>query len=137
ALLCYVMALAAKDIPGSIGRLLIIGVGAFGFASPFAPPSTILGTFAQANVMDDAPTPGPGRWIAFALLALALVLLRIVLAARKAPFSLRFPLVWFLFTAWLVVTATATGIRMIPFPMRFHLAMEIPFTIVVAIGGIW
>jgi hypothetical protein len=132
ALLCYVAALSAKDLVPAIARLLVVGAGAFGFACPFAPPSTILGTLAQANVMDDGPTPGPGRWIALGLMVAALVLLRALLAWRKAPFELRFPLLWFPFTAWIVMTASLTGIRVIPYPVRFHLAMEIPFLLALA-----
>ena len=132
ALVCYVIALTPHDLPATFRRLLLIGLGAFCFAAPFAPPSTILGTFAQANVMDDGPTPGPGRWIALALMALAIVLLRFILAWRKTPFHLRFPLIWFLLTGWIVVTASAFGIRTIPYPVRFHLAMEIPFLLAVA-----
>jgi len=135
ALLCYVAALAANDLRAVVGRLLVIGAGAFGFACPFAPPSTIFGTFAQANVMDDGPTPGAGRWIALALMVVALVLLRAILAWRKAAFEIRFPLLWFLLTAWIVVAASATGIRVIPYPVRFHLAMEIPFLLAFAIAA--
>jgi len=137
ALLCYVASLSAKDLSSALGRLIIIGVGAFGFASPFAPPSTILGTFAQANVMDDAPTPGPSRWISLALMAVALVLLRGILAWRRAPFHLRFPLLWFLLTGWIVISVSAFGIRVIPYPLRFHLAMEIPFLIAVVVCAVW
>lgn len=137
ALFCYVLALSAKELLPAISRLIVIGIGAFCFASPFAPPSTILGTFAQANVMDDAPTPGPGRWIALGLMVLALALLRAGLAWGKAPFALRFPLMWFLMTGWIVLAASAAGIRVIPYPLRFHLAMEIPMTIAFAIGSVW
>lgn len=136
ALFCYVLALSGEDLAPAIARIAIIGLGAFGFASPFAPPSTILGTFAQANVMDDGPTPGPGRWIALALMALAIVALRAILAWRKTPFELRFPLMWFLMTGWIVITATAMGIRVIPYPVRFHLAMEIPFLLALALAAV-
>jgi SAM-dependent methyltransferase len=137
ALVCYVAALDPPDLRGALSRLLVIGVGAFCFAAPFAPPSTILGTFAQANVMDDGPTPGPGRWIALGLMMVALIVLRGLLAWRKAPFHVRFPLIWFLLTGWIVVTASATGIRTIPYPVRFHLAMEIPFLLAVSLCAVW
>ena len=88
ALVCYVMALSPKELPNSVARLLVIGVGAFCFASPFAPPSTILGTFDQANVMGDGPTPGPSRWIALLLMVLALIGLRAIFAWRKTSFHL-------------------------------------------------
>ncbi len=137
ALLCYVVALDPEDLRPAIARLLIIGIGAFGFASPFAPPSTILGTLAQANVMDDGPTPGPGRWVALGLMAVALVALRAILWWRRTRFELRFPLIWFLLTGWIVVTASATGIRVIPYPVRFHLAMEIPLLLAFSICALW
>ncbi len=133
---CYALALSKKDL-GDIARLVVIGVGAIGFAAPFAPPSTVLSTFAQANVMGDGPTPGSGRWISFALMILALIALRALLAWRQTPFALRFPLLWFLLTGWIVMTATLTGIRMIPQPVRFHLAMEIPFALAIASCALW
>jgi hypothetical protein len=136
ALVCYVLAVSAADLPGVLGRLPIIGVAAFGFASPFAPPSTILGTVAQANVMDDGPTPGPGRWIALILMVVALIALRAILKWRKAPFELGFPLLWFLLTGWLVLTSSVLKIRIIPYPGRFHLAMEIPLLLVAASIGV-
>ena len=122
--------------PALLARLLVIGVGAFCFASPFAPPSTILGTFAQANVMDDGPTPGPGRWIALALMVLALAILRAFLAWRKTSFQLRFALLWALFTGWLVIASTGFGVRIIPYPARFHLSMEIPIVLAAAICSV-
>ncbi len=137
ALCCYVIALAAKDLPGALSRLVLIGVLAFGFASPFAPPSTILGTVAQANIMDDGPTPGPSRWIALGLMIVALVALRAALAWSKTAFELRFPLIWFLLTGWIVLASSALSIRVIPYPVRFHLAMEIPMIIIGAICALW
>ncbi len=137
ALLCYVLALSLAELTPALARLLVIGIGAFCFASPFAPPSTIFGTFAQANLMDDAPTPGPGRWIALGLMVLAIVVLLAITAWLKTPFALRFPLVWFLLTGWIVITASAFGIRVIPYPVRFHLAMEIPLLIAFSICAVW
>jgi hypothetical protein len=137
ALFCYTIALSLEELPGAIGRLLLIGVGAFGFASPFAPPSTILGTVAQANVMDDGPTPGPSRWIALGLMFAALILLRAGLAWRRSSFAVRFPSVWFLLTGWIVLASSAMGIRVIPYPVRFHLAMEIPMVILGAMAAMW
>jgi hypothetical protein len=131
AILCYLAAVDWRDLRAALPRVAAIGVLAFGFASPFAPPSTILGTFAQANVMDDAPTPGPGRWISFVLLFVCLGVVRAVLHWRKAPFALRFPVLWAIFTGWFVIAVSAFGIRMIPYPMRFHLAMEIPILLTV------
>jgi hypothetical protein len=137
ALFCYLLALCPKEIPGGVGRFLIIGIGAFGFASPFAPPSTILGTFAQVNIMDDAPTPGPARWVAIAMTIFAMIALRACLALMKTRFHVRFPLMWFLFTGCIVITASAADIRMIPYPVRFHLAMEIPLLLATAIFAMW
>jgi len=135
ALLCYAAACEWLYLRAAILRLLAIGLLAFGFASPFAPASTILGTLAQANVMDDGPTPGPGRWISFALMFALLAVLRVLLDRAKTTFALRFALIWAGLTAWIVVTASATGIRMIPYPLRFHLALEIPLILIAAIVG--
>jgi hypothetical protein len=133
ALACYVIALSAQDLLPALGRLLLIGVLAFGFAAPSAPPSTILGTLAQANVMDDGPTPGPSRWIALGLMVVAVAALRAALAWARTGFELRFPLIWFLLTGWIVLASSFAGIRVIPYPGRFHLAMEIPLIVVGAI----
>jgi len=135
AMICYVAALEWSDVRDSFPRLATIGLLAFGFASPFAPPSTIFGTFSRANVMTDAPTPGSGRWISFALLFICLAALRAVVSRRKASFALRFCLLWAILTAWFVIAASAFGIRMIPQAMRFHIAMEIPIILTAAIFG--
>jgi len=135
AIFCYVAATEWQSMRQTVLRLAAIGALAFGFASPFAPPSTIFGTLAQANVMDDGPTPGPSRWISFALMFLCLALARKGLLRRNASFPLRFAVLWAIFTAWLVITVSAFGIRMIPYPLRFHLAMEIPLILTAAIVG--
>jgi hypothetical protein len=135
ALLCYAAACDWSYLRSALPRLLAIGLLAFGFASPFAPPSTIFGTLGQASVMDEGPTPGPGRWISFALMFASLAVFRILLGRAKTPLALRFALIWAGLTAWIVVTASATGIRMIPYPIRFHLAMEIPLVLIAAIIG--
>ncbi len=132
AIAAYLAAMEWASLRKGLPRIAVIGLLAFGFAAPFAPPSTILGTFAQANVMDDAPTPGPARWISFGLLFVALALLRAALRTR--PFALRFCALWAVFTGWLVIAASAWGIRMIPYPLRFHLAMEIPIVLLATIG---
>jgi hypothetical protein len=135
ALLSYAAACEWSRLRAAIPRFLAIGFLALGFAFPFAPPSTILGTLAQASVMDDGPTPGPGRWISFALMFACLAILRSAMARVKTPFTLRFALLWGGLTAWIVMTASAFGIRMIPYPLRFHIAMEIPLILIATIAG--
>jgi hypothetical protein len=135
AMICYAAAVEWSDFRETFLRLAIIGLLAFGFASPFALPSTIFGTFARANAAGDGPTPGPGRWISFALLFIYLAFLRAALIKRKVPFALRFSLLWTIFSIWFVLAASAFGIRMIPQPMRFHIAMEIPIILTAAIWG--
>ena len=137
ALLCYVVALAPADLPGVLFRFVLIGLGAFAFAAPFAPHSTILGTVGQANIKDDAPTPGPSRWVALAMTIAAMVALRAILTLTKTRFEVRFPLLWFLLAFCVVTTSTAADIRMIPYPARFHLAMEIPLLLSVALLAVW
>ncbi len=136
ALICYTGAVEWSEVQETFLRLAVIGLLAFGFASPFALPSTISSTFAQANAAaGDGPTPGPGRWISFALLFIYVMLLRAALIKRKVPFALRFSLLWAIFTIWFVLAASAFGIRMIPQPIRFHVAMEIPIILTAAICG--
>ena len=135
AILCYLAALDWSSPLEIIRRIFIIGLLAFGFASPFAPPSTILGTFAQSNLMDDAPTPGSARWISFGLMFLCFVAARFMLVRRKTEFGLRFALLWALFTAWIVVAVSSFGVRVIPYPLRFHVALEIPLILAATFIG--
>ena len=135
AIVCYLAALEWEDAAGILRRILIIGLLAFGFASPFAPPSTILGTFAQSNLMDEGPTPGAGRWISFGLMLLCFVAARFLLVRRKTEFGLRFALLWALGTGWIVVAVSSFGIRMIPYPLRFHVALEIPMVLAATFFG--
>ncbi len=133
AIVCYITALERSDIRKTFLRLAAIGLLAFGFASPFALPSTIYNTFSRANVITEPPTPGPGRWILFALLFICLATLRAVMIRHKVTFALRFCLLWSIFTAWFVIAASVFGIRMIPQAMRFQIAMEIPIILAAAI----
>lgn len=135
AILCYAAAVDGSHARGAYPRLALIGLLASGFALPFALPSTIFNTFSRANAMVDGPTAGPGLRNSFALLFICLVVLRALLIRAKAPFGLRFSLIWAIFTTWFVMADSLFGIRMIPQPMRFHLAMEIPLILAAAIAG--
>jgi hypothetical protein len=126
AILCYTAALPLTELRPSILRLAGIGVLTFALACPFALPSTILSTFRNANSLD-LPTLGTRRWIAVALLLLFLALLRAIVS--RAPFGLRFASQYFAVLAWVVVADEHWDIRILPYPARFHIAMEIGMTL--------
>ncbi|HVW87356.1 MAG TPA: hypothetical protein VHB50_21865 [Bryobacteraceae bacterium] len=123
---CYVAALTAPELRASAVRVAGIGIAAAGFACPFALPSTIWSTYHNANNMAESPTPGAGRWIALALLLAGFAVVRFVLSRLRASFALRFASLYLFVLAWFVLTVSWTGVRAIPQPMRFHVAMEIP-----------
>ena len=131
-LAAYVAAGERREIQANLPRLFLFGAATTAFAFPFALPSTIRSTFLDAITLDDIPTPGPARWIAFALLILAVTLVRAMLIRRRAPFGARFAALYFVIAAWIVLTASWAGIRLTPKPARFHLAMEIPMILTIA-----
>jgi hypothetical protein len=99
------------------------------FALPFALPSTIFATYGNANIMVDLPTHGPRRWMAAAGLLACGWLLRVVLAKLQANFGLRFAVLWLNVLTWVVLSSTFAGVAILPLPLRFHIAMEIPLTL--------
>jgi len=125
----YVIALEWRTLWRSIPRLLLIGLIACGAASIPAPPSQILGTFRQANLMDPRPRDLT-QWLAIALLVVSLALLRMILGQAKAPFALRFPALFLWLVGYLVAMDLWLHLRLMPFAYRFHVAMEIPLILI-------
>ena len=132
AILCYLVALSWSSLLNSFRRFIVIGGMAVMFALPFALPSSIFATYGNANVMVDLPAHGPRRWASVVLLMVSLCLLRFVLARCRAPFALRFASLWLTVLVWVVLSSTLAGIAILPLPLRFHIAAEIPLTLAAA-----
>ncbi len=129
AILCYLAALPWTKLRECFPRVAVIGLMATAFALPFALPSTILSTYGNANVMVDLPTHGPRRWFSEVLLVVCLLLVRVVLVKLRAPFGLHFAALWTTVLGWVVLSSTLAGISILPLPLRFHVALEIPITL--------
>jgi hypothetical protein len=136
ALVAYTLALHwDAEFRERLLHLLIIGVLGIGFALPFAPPSTIAGTFSQTRYLGDAPSLGPARWILLGLLFLCLAILRALLIRFNVSFATRFAALWTLFVGWIVMAVPLTGTFLLPSPMRFHIAMEIAISLTAVLAG--
>ena len=129
AVLCYLTALSLSELRTYLPRIVLIGMMAAAFALPFALPSTILATYGNANIIVDLPTHGPRRWLSEALLLACLILARTLLAKFRTPFHLRFAVLWLSVLGWVVLSSTLAGVAILPLPLRFHIALEIPLTL--------
>jgi intracellular septation protein A len=125
----YLLAQEFQYLKKNLLRLLAIGAGAWALASPFALPSTILVTLHATGAMADAPTPGRARWFAVILLVVTVFALRAALLKAGASAGLRFAALYSLITAWIVLAALWANTRILPYPVRFHLVMEIAFVL--------
>jgi hypothetical protein len=130
AFFCYLIALDYQSLHKSVPRMAAIGLAAYALASPFALPSTIWITLTNATGVSDDLTRGPDRWICFALLVLCCAFLRTLFQWLRAPFGLRFAILFGLAMSWIVLAAGWFDVRLIPQPLRFHLAMEIALVLV-------
>jgi len=121
-----IAAFQPKEIRAIARRFAVIGALAICFVLPFALPSTIWSTFHNANAMGDAPTPGPIRWILLAATIFCAVVVRWALGRLGAGYALRFASVYGVLLCSIVLCTARLGINLVPQPMRFHVAMEIP-----------
>lgn len=133
-LIAWLAATEWRDMRRNLSGLVLIGAATAIFAFPFSLPSTIRTTVLAANVMDDGPTPGAVRWILLSAMTAGLVLLRMVSMRARIPFGPRFAMLYFLLTGWIFLVSEA-GIRLIPYPQRFHLAMEIAMILLAAFAA--
>lgn len=116
--------------------LLLVGAVTAAIAFPFELPSTIYRTFFDAVVIDPAPIQGlAARRAAVLLLLVSALLVRAVLIRLRVPFGARFAALYFILVAWVVLGAMWLGIRLTPFPERFHIAMEIPMILTAAFAA--
>ncbi|MES1262688.1 MAG: hypothetical protein ABUS49_13220, partial [Acidobacteriota bacterium] len=125
AVFAYLVAMDGREIRSRLPRMALIGLMSYGLACPFALPSTIASTFGNAAAMGDGPTAGPARWIATALLLVAMGVLRAFQARFGTAFRFRFASLYVTVLAGVVLTAGYLNIRILPQPLRFHVAMEI------------
>jgi hypothetical protein len=130
AILCYLAALPWIEIRNSFPRIAAIGLMATAFALPFALPSTIFSTYGDANLMTGFPAHNMRRWLCEVLLLISFFLIRLVLIKTRAPFGLRFAALWLNVLGWIVLSSTLAGVDILPLALRFHLALEIPLTLV-------
>ena len=110
---------------------LIAAIGTLGYALAvtWIPPSTILMTQADTQGFEPANRFTPHHLIyAAGLAAGTWVLLRLTAAAR-APRYLRFFLLFFFYMAAVTLGRYWLGVTLLAQPHRFHLAMEMGFTL--------
>jgi hypothetical protein len=122
----------SQPAAGALRRWAIIaaiGTLAYALAMPWIPPSTVFAT--QADTQGFAPvnrfTPHHLLY-AGALAAGAWVLMRLTAAART-PRYLRFFVLFFFFMAGITLGWYWSGVTLLAQPHRFHLAMEMGFTL--------
>lgn len=130
ALAAYAIAVTWDEVPIVLPRMIFVGALTAAFAFPFALPSTIRATFFDTVNLDDVPASGPARWIGLGLMLTSIAFVR--LALKRAPFGARFASTFFVIAGWVVLPAAWKGIHLMPNPMRFHLALEIPMVIAAA-----
>ncbi len=118
-------------------RAIFIAILAYGFAAPWLPPSTI------AAIRRNAPQVGGGYQSSplvyvdvFVGILLALALLW-ALRAMGASRALRFAALWSFFLGGIVLTAAKLNLQLLPQALRYHIAMELAFALLVVIGGCW
>lgn len=123
------LALKGCELRTSLPRILLIGLLALSSALPFALPSTIWSTFHNANVMTDAPTSGPARWVLLAAMAVSIALLRWGLLRMRASVGLRFAALLTTALLFVVLGTDRLHVNLVPQPMRFHVALELPMVL--------
>jgi hypothetical protein len=110
-------------------RIAAIGALAYALAVAWIPPSTVIATQADTQGFAQINRFTPHHLIyAAALAAGAWMLLRLTAAAR-APQYLRFFLLFFYFMAGITLGWYWLGVTLLAQPHRFHLAMEMGFTL--------
>jgi hypothetical protein len=124
-----VLAFRPQEIRGMAGRLTAIGAMAICFVLPFALPSTVWSTFHNANVMGDGPSPGSMRWLILALTIVCAAVVRWALGRLGAAYALRFASVYAVLLSSIVLSTARLHINLVPQPIRFHVAMEIPMAL--------
>jgi hypothetical protein len=102
---------------------------AYAIAIPWMPPSMIVNTQADVQSLDPANRFGPRHLLYIAILAVSTWLLLRLFVAAKTPGYLRFFLLFFFYMAAITLGWYWFGITLLAQPNRFHLAMEMGFTL--------
>jgi hypothetical protein len=108
------------------GWVLITAIGAlgYGFAIPWAPPSTILTTVADTQTFELVNEFGSHHLVYGAVLIVCTLILLRVFSAVGIPGYLRFFLLFFFYMAAITLAYYWLGVTLLAQPHRFHLAME-------------
>jgi uncharacterized membrane protein YkgB len=125
----YIISYDLEDIPRALLSVGKAGIISIGLAAPFALPTTVRATLLNTNAMADAPTIGNARWVAAVILLTAALALRFLIRKCGGSFALRFSATLSILLGGLVGCATWFGVRILPQPVRFHLAFEIGFVL--------
>ena len=110
-------------------RMLGLGALAYALAIPWMLPSTILSTQAAVQGFEAADRFSPRHLLYIAILALCTWILLRVFAAAKAPAYLRFFLLFFFYMGAITLAWYWLGVTLLAQPNRFHMAMEMGFTL--------
>jgi hypothetical protein len=106
-----------------------MGALAYALAIPWMPPSTIFNTLTDVRSLDPANRFGPWHLLYIAMAAVCAWILLRLFSAVRAPGYLRFFLLFFLFMAAITLGWYWFGVTLLAQPNRFHLAMEMGFTL--------
>jgi hypothetical protein len=107
-----------------LARIIGISALAYAIAMPWMPPSTIIKTQANVQVLESANKFGLRHLAYLALAAICTWLLLRILSAARAPRHLRFFLLFSLYMAAITLGWYWFGVTLLAQPGRFHLAME-------------
>jgi len=119
-------------VPGRLGTWArTAGVGALAYAMviPWLPPSAIITTQSAVQGFDPAYRFNPHHLAYLAILAVCTWVLLRLLSAARAPGYLRFFLLFFFGMAAVTLGHYWFGLTLLAQPWRFHLAMEMGFTL--------
>ncbi len=132
ALACALLAYGLTLATGARRWLRIAGMGAlaYAFAIPWIPPSTILTTQAAVQGLEPANRFNPRHLVPIVVLAAATWALLWLFARAGASKYLRFFVLYFFYTAAITLGWYWFHITLLAQPNRFHMAMEMGFTLI-------
>ncbi len=111
-----------------------IGALAYSYAIAWLPPSTILTTQADAQSTNPAHKFSPHHLVYLAVLIVCTWLLLRLFSTLRTPTYLRFFVLFFFYLAAITLGHYWLGVALIAEPHRFHLAMEMGFTLSLVFG---
>jgi len=135
--LAYGAAMSWDEIREGWSRLAAVIFATTALALPFALPSTIFSTFANASTIYGTPAQAHRRWMSQVLLVCVLFLVRYLLIHWRLELPVRFVCLWAVILGWVVFSVLLAGVEIIPQALRFHVAMEIPLSVLAAFVGLY